>query len=88
LTISTFSDGDIKAGLNIQDDVTISGSILSNLAVFNGNGALNSMTFDLGLLLPVFKAGDIEIYLSCSGFPIRQDMELTGNENSEKILRI
>ena len=41
---------------------------------------MSSMTFELGLVLPIFKAGDIEIYLKSSGFPLKKNLGLTGFE--------
>ena len=57
-----------------------SGDLVQDLKVFNVNGQLTTMSFTLGLVVPIFSSNpNVEIYLATSALQIRKNLELEGN---------
>ena len=55
---------------------------MQDMKVLNVNGQLNSMTFTLGLVVPIFSDNpNMEIYLKTSALQIRKNLELEGKKN-------
>jgi len=54
IILSTFDDGDIRAGLTFQDTVTINGKLLEQLKIFDQFGDVKSATYGVGITVPVF----------------------------------